>query len=41
MLEFRFTVHEYLKGTGPAEIGGIVYMCVRDGSSGAVGRCLG
>ena len=25
MLEFRFTVHEYLKGTGPAEIGGIVY----------------
>ena len=26
MLEFRFTVHEYLKGTGPAEIGGIVYM---------------
>ena len=26
MLEFRLTVHEYLKGTGPAEIGGIVYM---------------
>ena len=26
ILEFRFTVHEYLKGTGPAEIGGIVYM---------------
>ena len=25
MLEFRFTVHEYLKGTGPVEIGGIVY----------------
>ena len=22
MLEFRFSVHEYLKGTGPAEIGG-------------------
>ena len=39
MLEFRFTVHEYLKGTGPAEIGGIVYMDVRDGSSGAGGRC--
>ena len=25
-LEFRFTVHEYLKGTGPAEIGAIAYM---------------
>ena len=41
MLEFRLTVHEYLKGTGPAEIGGIVYMDVRDGNSGAGGRCLG
>ena len=25
-LEFRFTVHEYLKGTGPVEIGAIAYM---------------
>ena len=26
LLEFRFRVHEYLKGTGPAEIGGITYV---------------
>ena len=26
LLEFRFRVHEYLKGTGPDEIGGIVYI---------------
>ena len=26
VLEFRFTVHEYLKGSGPAEIGGIVWL---------------
>ena len=25
-LEFRFRVHEYLKGTGPNEIGGLVYL---------------
>ena len=26
LLEFRFQVHEYRKGSGPAEIGGIVYI---------------
>ena len=26
VLEFRFRVHEYLKGTGPDEIGGLVYL---------------
>ena len=26
LLEFRFRVHEYLKGSGPNEIGGIVYL---------------
>ena len=26
LLEFRFRVHEYLKGTGPDEIGAIVYL---------------
>ena len=26
VLEFRFTVHEYLKGTGATEIGGLVYI---------------
>ena len=26
VLEFRFRVHEYLKGTGPNEIGGLVYL---------------
>ena len=26
LLEFRFQVHEYLKGTGPSEIGGLVYI---------------
>ena len=26
LLEFRFRVHEYLKGTGPSEIGGRVYI---------------
>ena len=26
ILEFRFRVNEYLKGSGPAEIGGIMYM---------------
>ena len=38
MLEFRFTVHEYLKGTGPAEIGGHHIHGVRDGNSGASRR---
>ncbi len=26
LLEFRFRVHEYLKGSGPSEIGGLVYI---------------
>ena len=32
MLEFRFRVHEYLKGSGPAEIGGVVYRTDHAGS---------
>ena len=32
MLEFRFRVHEYLKGSGPNEIGGVVYRIEHNGA---------
>ena len=31
LLEFRFRVHEYLKGSGPIEIGSVVYLVFADG----------
>ena len=35
LLEFRFRVHEYLKGSGPSEIGGLVYIEYPNGEADA------
>ena len=38
LLEFRFEVHEYLKGSGPDEIGAFVFYHYEAGSRRPTGR---